>query len=119
MKVKIVTGLFVLWVGLYGLFGCKVDVSKTTIVNDKSSRSEYVEDEIIVKFKEGVSLQKIEEINKALGTEIMKVFSSGKIFLLRIPKGGTVPVMIEKYKRLPEVEYGEPNYIIRNKESVW
>ncbi|MEE8424097.1 MAG: hypothetical protein V3S49_06105 [Thermodesulfobacteriota bacterium] len=113
MKLKIVTGLLILWVSLSGLSGCNLDTGKTTIVDNNLQSSEYVEGEIIVKFKGGVSLQKIEEINKAMGTEIVKVFSSGKLFLLRLPKGVTVPIMLERYKRLPEVEYGEPNYIVR------
>lgn len=110
---KIVTGLLILWVSLSGLSGCNLDTGKTTIVENKLQSSEYVEGEIIVKFKAGVSLQKIEEINKAMGTDIMKVFSSGKLFLLGLPNDVTVPAMLERYKRLPEVAYGEPNYIVR------
>ncbi len=113
MKLKIVTGWLILWVSFSGLAGCNLDTGKTTIVDNTPQSSEYVEGEIIVKFKDGVSLQKIEEINKAMGTEIIKVFSSGKLFLLRLPKGVNVLDMVEKYKRLPEVAYGEPNYIVR------
>ena len=113
MKLKIVTGLFILWVSLSGLSGCNLDTGKTTIADNKPQSSEFVEGEIIVKFKDGVSLQKIEKINKAMGTEIVKIFSSGKLFLLQLPEDVSVPVMVERYKRLPEVAYGEPNYIIR------
>jgi len=113
MKLKIVTALLILWVTLSGLSGCNLDTGKKTIVDNKSQSGEYVEGEIIVKFKDGVSLLKIEEINKAMGTVIIKVFSSGKLFLLQLPADLSVPVMVERYKRLPEVEYGEPNYIVR------
>jgi hypothetical protein len=113
MRLKRVTALLILWVSLSGLSGCNLDTGKTTMADNKPQNSEYVEGEIIVKFKEGVSLEKIGEINKAMGTEIIKVFSSGRLFLLGLPKDANVLDMVEKYKRLPDVEYGEPNYIVR------
>ena len=91
MRLKRVTCTLILWASLTGLAGCNLDTGKTTIVDNKPQSSEYVEGEIIVKFKEGISLQKIEEINKAMGTEIIKVFSSGKLFLLGLPKDAGVP----------------------------
>ena len=113
MRLKRTTYLLILWVSLSGLSGCNLDTGKTTIVDNKPQSSEYVEGEIIVKFKDGVSLEKIGEINKAMGTEIIKVFSSGNLFLLRLPEDANVLDMLERYKRLPEVAYGEPNYIVR------
>lgn len=113
MKLKRITCTLILWVSLSGFSGCNLDTGKTTIVDNKPQSSEYVEGEIIVKFKEEVPLEKIGEINKAMGTEIIKVFSSGKLFLLQLPDDVSVPVMVERYKRLPEVAYGEPNYIVR------
>ncbi len=113
VRLKRATYLLILWVSLSGLSGCNLDTGKTTMADNKPQSSEYVEGEIIVKFKEGVSLEKIGEINQAMGTEIIKVFSSGKLFLLRLPKDVAVLDMVEKYKRLPEVAYGEPNYIVR------
>ena len=53
MKLKIVTCWLILWVSLTGLAGCNLDTGKTTIVDNKPQSSEYVEGEIIVKFKEG------------------------------------------------------------------
>ncbi len=75
-----------------------------------SQRGVYKENEILVKFKKGVSEERIEEINGRMGTELVKVIRTVRIHVLQIPEAESVEGMVEKYSALPEVEYAEPNY---------
>lgn len=71
----------------------------------------YVPMEIIVKFKPGVSSDVVREINQKHGTSVIKTSRFAGFKRLRIPKGRTVEQMVATYKRNPNVEYAEPNFI--------
>ena len=74
---------------------------------------EYVTGELIVKFKPGVSNREIANINSKHGTSVKYTSPYAGFKILHIPKGKTVPEMVEKYNRNPNVEYAEPDYIAR------
>ena len=74
---------------------------------------DYVADQIIVKFKPGVDTASQEELNEALGTEVLKSSPKLGFKVLQIPEGKTVAEMVAAYSAQPIVEYAEPNYIDR------
>ena len=76
-----------------------------------AEEKQYVENEIIVKFKNSTADSRIKEINASLGCEIIRGIGSEKTFLIKINTGEEVKVIMEKYKKLEEIEYAEPNYI--------
>jgi len=71
----------------------------------------YVEDEIVVKFKSGVSEETIARINQRHGTSVFYVSKQGKFRRLKVPAGKTVEELVDVYNKDPNVEYAEPNYI--------
>ncbi len=71
----------------------------------------FVEDEIVVKFKPGVSEETIARINQRHGTSVFYVSKQGKFRRLRIPAGRSVEELVDVYSKDPNVEYAEPNYI--------
>ncbi len=73
----------------------------------------YVENEIIVKFKPGVAAGVINELNLRHGVTEKYESPYGKFKVLKIPKGKTVPEMVEIYTKNPNIEYAEPNSIAR------
>ena len=72
----------------------------------------YVPGEIIVKFKPGVRDEVISELNRKLGTSVLYTSPFAGFKRLKIPKGKTVEEMVNIYKRNPNVEYAEPNFIV-------
>ena len=72
---------------------------------------EYVPDQIIVKFKEGLLRASMEQLNQTMGTEVAYASPYAGFKVLKIPKGKTVAEMVEAYSKQPNVEYAEPNYI--------
>lgn len=73
----------------------------------------WVPDEIVVKFKPGVSEEEIAVINSRNGASLISNSQYSGARRLRIPKVRSVAEMVEIYKRNPNVEYAEPNHIAR------
>ncbi|HEC97996.1 MAG TPA: hypothetical protein ENI58_07590 [Nitrospirae bacterium] len=71
----------------------------------------FVKDEIVVKFKAGVSEGTIKKINQGHGTSAFYVSKQGKFRRLKVPAGETVEELVKIYNKNPYVEYAEPNYI--------
>ncbi|MEN8218885.1 MAG: S8 family serine peptidase, partial [Pseudomonadota bacterium] len=72
-----------------------------------------VPNELIVKFKHGVSRQEIDEINLKKGTSVFSVNHKASFMRLRIHgKGKGIQTLIREYRQNNKVEYAEPNYIV-------
>jgi len=77
----------------------------------------YVPDEIIVKFKAGVNDKVLGEINRRHETSLLGSSRFGRFKRLRIKRLRKVQEMVEMYRRNPNVEYAEPNYIAHAYEA--
>lgn len=71
----------------------------------------WVPDEIIVKFKSGVSEKVLAGINSRHGSSVISTSRFAGFKRLRIPGRKTVAEMVEIYKKNPNVEYAEPNFL--------
>lgn len=71
----------------------------------------WVPGEIVVKFKQGVSEEAIAKVNRGHDASILSVSKRGKFRRLRIPRSMSVEQMAAAYRKNPNVEYAEPNYI--------
>lgn len=72
---------------------------------------EYVPGEIIVKFKPGTPGKVMAELNSKNGASVLSTSPFAGFKRLRIPRGRTLAQMVEIYKRNPNVEYAEINYV--------
>ncbi len=77
----------------------------------KKPEARYVPEEIIVKFKPGVSDEVIRDLNRRHGCSVLSISRFAGFKRLRISKGKTVEEMVEIYSKNPNVDYAEPNYI--------
>ncbi len=71
----------------------------------------WVPGEIIVKFNPGTPKNVIANLNSKHGTSVLYTSPFAGFKRLRIPRGRTLAQMVEIYKRNPNVEYAEPNFI--------
>lgn len=80
----------------------------------------FVEGEIIVKFKEGVKKSQTEFLHRTMGVSVIRSLRLKEYLIERIklPQGMTVEDAIRTYENLPEVEYAEPNYIVKKAETI-
>ncbi|MDI6809979.1 MAG: S8 family serine peptidase [Candidatus Eisenbacteria bacterium] len=74
-----------------------------------ATSAQFVPGEIIVKFKEGLSLATPLNVHKKFGTAVLENYKHFQ--RVSVPPGETVSSMAARYAALPEVEYAEPNYI--------
>ena len=75
-----------------------------------SQTSEYVKDEILVKFVNGTDPKTISVIQKELHLEILRTFSSPNLFLMKITDNTPVKNIIKSLSKYKEIKYSEPNY---------
>jgi len=105
--------LLVLSVTVY--FFNKRNVCKA-LSNDKpaSEAPTFVKDEILVKFKKEISNETINEINKLHGATIKDRKLIGGFKRLKFSNNAkSTRKLIEEYRTLDEVEFAEPNYIVK------
>jgi serine protease len=76
-----------------------------------SNAVSYVPDEIVVKFKDGVSKQQEALVKADLGVTLISANAQIGIQQLKIPVGKTVEEMVAAFSKRSDVEYAEPNYI--------
>jgi subtilisin family serine protease len=70
----------------------------------------FVQDEVLVKFREGVAATQAERLNSRLGAAKLEDLGDLRWQRVRVPAGSTVEKTIEKYRGLAEVEDVQPNY---------
>ncbi len=108
-KVCLIIGIalgFALFFTLKGFADDEILARRLTKVGQK-----YVPGEIIVKFKPGVEESAMARLNSKHGTSLIYTSRLAGFRRLAIPKKHMVSEMLEMYKKDPDVEYAEPNYI--------
>lgn len=72
--------------------------------------AEYVEGELLVKFRAGVSEERMAEIHRSRGNRLVEAWPDIRWYRVLLKEGTTVPDGIQQYRSLPEVEDAEPNF---------
>jgi len=80
-------------------------------IPDSQQVSKASTDKIIVKFKKGVSDLDRDNIHKLFGTSRFYKSKFAELESIKIPEGKKIDEMVELFKRLPDVEYAEPDYV--------
>jgi len=73
----------------------------------------YIPGEILIKFKDGTDMESIKDIEEKLGLTTIKVVSKQNIYRMKIQNGSTVEEVMKRLQSFREVEYSEPNYIVK------
>lgn len=81
-------------------------------LNHATRAAGKVPGEIIVKFDRDVNELQILLTNFRYGTTVESTLPS-RARVLKIPTYDSVDTMVKRYNGLPDVEYAEPNYIVR------
>ncbi|MEW6213640.1 MAG: S8 family serine peptidase [Nitrospirota bacterium] len=69
--------------------------------------------ELLVKFKSGMSKTVAQSLHRATGSTVKRGFRFINVEHVRLPHGFSVEDAIRLYRADPNVEYAEPNYIVR------
>jgi subtilisin family serine protease len=71
----------------------------------------YVPGEILVKFKSNVPAERLRRWQAGLGMPRPEQVDPGRLHRLTLPPSLSVDAAIDLYRRNPDVEYAEPNYV--------
>lgn len=85
--------------------------------NEKADMTEHIykPDQILVKFKKGVTETEREGIALRAGLEMVRVITPPDLYLFRLPPNTPPHEMCGRLQQLPEVEYAEPNFLRKTK----
>jgi general secretion pathway protein D len=78
-----------------------------------TANQQYMEGELLVKFKEGVSVEKASSLIVQEGATVVSFNEQTNVYRLRLKKGQSVKDAIEVFSALPEIQYAEPNFTVR------
>ena len=114
---------------VFGLFSCGPGSQQNTAVNSKeiisaaklknspsskgSKISRYVPGEVLVKFRQGTSISTMRTLHHAVGASQIKEIRHIGIQQLKLPAHLNVEETVKFYRSDPNVEFAEPNYIIK------
>lgn len=73
----------------------------------------FAEGELLVRFKDEVSADAAREIIAKSGAAVIKLIEAIKVYHIRLPEGKGVEDAVKEFSAMPEVQYAEPNYIMR------
>lgn len=85
-------------------------LAPATMSANTAEPKNHVADEIIVKFKKGVSQNAINAVHKNEGTEVKETSRYGGYQVVKVKKG-SLEKTLEKLNNNAYVEYAEPNYV--------
>ena len=77
------------------------------------SEKRFAAGELIVKFKEGVSDEAARGIISKEGASVINYLSGIKAYQIRLRKDQEVEDAVKEFSKKSEVEYAEPNYIVK------
>ena len=76
----------------------------------KTAETEYVPNEVLIKFKPNTNKSTIDAITEKIGLKEVKKIPHLGVTLYKIQSKMTVQEVVQKYKENPDIEYIEPNY---------
>ena len=82
---------------------------------DKQFSAEFVPGEVLVKFKEKATKAEIQALHSYLRAQEIKRIEPIEVSRIKLPSDISVEEAVVHYKRDPNVDYAEPNYIIHLK----
>lgn len=88
------------------------DVTPTSTFErpEKSQAPRFIPYELLVKFKDGISQERIESILKDSRIDVIGVIQRGRLYHVRILDDRSVESAITQLTSYQEIEYAEPNY---------
>ena len=97
-------------ISLLLLLSLPLTVAADPIINDKSARPLYVEGELLVKAKKGLSLRASKEFISSVGHTVAKQLNNNGLMLLKLDKTESVQAAMNRYKATSAYELIQPNF---------
>ncbi|MDQ3942927.1 MAG: S8 family serine peptidase, partial [Actinomycetota bacterium] len=83
-----------------------------------SDDEEFASDRVLVKLREGVSSQALDTVNRQNNARTDRRIPRTRTNVVRLPRGLEVRDAIRRYEASPDVEYAEPDFILRPSQTI-
>lgn len=114
MKSFTIITLTLLFFFVSGISGSSNSISSNPLnSSDGFKGPNYVKGEVIVKYKEGVTEERVNGLHQRMNAIKKRDIPDLRIQSVKISDNMSVEDAIAQYKNDPDVEYAEPNYILR------
>lgn len=80
---------------------------------EKDKQPQFVQGEVLVKFRADVTREKIEGIRKEYGLSLVERIEGIGVYRFKIPAMQRVKDVVDALNEDPRIEYAEPNYVLR------
>jgi thermitase len=112
MTRKIITAgiLFLFLASVYAEIAAQV---ATSAANTLSSRQAFVAHELLIRFRPAVPARRVDQLLAERDARRVRRIAALGVDVLRLPADLPVEDAVEMFRRLPEVEFAEPNYVLR------
>lgn len=100
-------------VSLTLLYACGERAAESDAGATRATPAAVVPGQVIVQFRPGTSAARIEAMLEATGTRIAQRLNMPGAYVLQFRRDIPVEEMVERFKNYPEVQYAEPNRVIR------
>jgi thermitase len=94
------------------------EVSTSSPSFRSSDSQEFAPDRILVKLEEGVSEQSLGTLNRQNNVSIERKLPHTRVNVLTLPNELPVEVAIRRYEASPDVEYAEPDFILKPSQTI-
>ncbi len=84
--------------------------SRLSIARDPRDGSLFVNNELLLRLKPGMSLLEFERLLRQIGGTVVDSNAAMGIYKIRLPENSDVPTLVEQITKHPGVEKAEPNY---------
>ncbi len=85
--------------------------SSLAIVRNSKNEALFVKDEILLRFKPGMSLLELTKLLKQIGGTVIDSHVASGIYKIRLEENSDIPSLVEQVTRHPRVAKAEPNYV--------
>jgi len=84
--------------------------SRLSIARDPRDGSLFVNNELLLRLKPGMSLLEFERLLRQIGGTVVDSNAAMGIYKIRLPENSDVPILVEQITKHPGVAKAEPNY---------
>lgn len=100
-------------VSLTLLYACGERAAESDARASGATAATIVPGQAIVQFRPGTSAARVEAVLEATGTRVVQRLSIPRTYVLGFSSDVPVDEMVERFQNYPEVQYVEPNRVIR------
>lgn len=111
--------IFCVFFAVQLIFLCNAESSSSANTPSKTNRiKSYIEGEVIVKYKNFITKADLNKRHSLIAAKKIKDIGNLRLQHIKLPDNIKTEDAVKYYRTLPEVEYAEPNFIVKKASTI-